>query len=97
MFYERLLRRTSLYKQYFKTEEGTELLKDLAEAFGAYKTSFVPGDSHQTAFNEGLRQAYSYIIGKVNGNEEIIRRAIQQENESAQLRSALMGEHNGSN
>lgn len=89
MFYERFLRRTKCYKSVFSTPEGQDTLKYLAEEAGAYRLSFVPGDPQQTAFNEGKRQMYNHIIGIINQNEDIIRRAIQQENEANQLRSAM--------
>lgn len=90
MFFERFLRRTNAYKTIFNTPEGQEVLKYLAEEAGAYRPSFVPGDPYQTAFNEGKRQMYSHITGVINQNEEVIRRALQQEQESMQIRTAMM-------
>ncbi len=91
MFFERFLRRTKCYKSVFKTLEGQEALKFLAEESGAYRPSFVSGDPYQTAFNEGKRQMYNHIIGILNQDEEVIRRALQQEQEQMQLKAAMNG------
>lgn len=90
--FERYLRRTKLYKRIFTTPDGQELLKLLAEEAGAYRPSFVPGDPYQTAFNEGKRQIYSHITGIINQNEEIIRRALQREQEDMQLKELMTQE-----
>lgn len=90
--FERYLRRTKLYKKKFGDPEGQELLKFLAEESGAYRPSFVQGDPYQTAFNEGKRQMYSHIIGIINQNEEIIRRALQHEQEEMQLKEMMLQE-----
>lgn len=91
MFYERFLRRTKCYKTVFNTKEGQEALKYLADEAGAYRPSFVSGDPYQTAFNEGKRQMYNHIIGILNQDEEIVRRALQQEQETMQLKAAMSG------
>ena len=83
------LRRTKLYKQIFNTPEGQDVLKFLAVEAGAYGMSFVPNDPYSTAFNEGKRQMYSHIIGVLNQNEDLLRRAVQQEQESNQLATMM--------
>lgn len=88
MFFDRLLRRTRLYKKVFSGDDGMDVLKFLAEEAGAYRPSFVANDPYTTAFNEGKRQMYSHIIGVLNQNEEVIRRALQQEQEQAQLKAS---------
>ncbi|MGH9390124.1 MAG: hypothetical protein ACRD1Z_10945 [Vicinamibacteria bacterium] len=48
----------------FSPESGKRVLNDLRKQFGN-RQSFVPGDSHATAFREGQRSAYLYILDKV--------------------------------
>jgi hypothetical protein len=50
------------YRNTFAGDDGRRVLADLARycRFGA--TSFVPGDPHQTAFNEGARDAFLHVI-----------------------------------
>lgn len=83
------LRRTKLYKQVFSTPEGQEVMKHLAIESGAYGMSFVQNDPYATAFNEGKRQMYSHIIGVIGQNEDLLRRAVQQEQESNQLATMM--------
>ena len=40
---------------------GRLILSDLAHYCRAGQSSFVPGDPHQTAFNEGARDAFLHI------------------------------------
>ena len=83
------LRRTKLYKKIFGTPEGLEVLGFLATESGAYGMSFVQGDPYATAFNEGKRQMYSHIIGVIGQNEDLLRRAVQQEQEANQLANIM--------
>jgi hypothetical protein len=52
----------SAYRNTFAGDDGRRVLLDLARycRFGA--TSFVAGDPHQTAFNEGARDAFLHVI-----------------------------------
>ena len=45
-----------------KDERARCIIDDLARYCRAGATSFVAGDPHQTAFNEGARDAYLHVI-----------------------------------
>ena len=88
--FTRYLRRTKLYKKKFSDKEGQELLRFLAIEAGAYTQSFVPGDPYATAFNEGKRHLYSHIIGVMNIDEEVIRKAIIAEEKEIRLQQMIL-------
>jgi len=44
------------------SDDGRRVLEDLARYCRAGCTSFVAGDPHQTAFNEGARDAFLHIV-----------------------------------
>jgi hypothetical protein len=44
------------------SDDGRRVLADLARYCRAGCTSFVAGDPHQTAFNEGARDAFLHIV-----------------------------------
>lgn len=45
-----------------KDEQARLILDDLARYCRAGSTSFIAGDPHQTAFNEGARDAFLHVI-----------------------------------
>jgi hypothetical protein len=49
------------YRNLFAAGEGRRVLDDLARYCRTGTTSFVAGDPHQTAFNEGARDAFLHI------------------------------------
>ena len=86
------MKRSKNFKKVFKSEEGQEVLKYLAEEAGQFRTSYIQGDSHGMAFNEGKRFMYNFIISIIEGNDEVLRKAILTEQEKLHLRSTLDGE-----
>jgi hypothetical protein len=50
------------YRNAFAGHDGRRVLLDLARYCRFGTTSFVPGDPHQTAFNEGARDAFLHVI-----------------------------------
>ncbi len=46
------------YLQTFSTPSGEVVFKDMGKFCRAMRTSHVPGESHETAFNEGKRAVY---------------------------------------
>lgn len=54
------IEQVTMYQTLFATPEGEFVLKDLRRAFGD-RPSFVDGDSHLTAYNEGQRDVYLRI------------------------------------
>jgi hypothetical protein len=59
----------------FSTQEGFEVLKDLAKNCHFTEPSMVIGDTHETAFREGERKVFLYILAQL----------------SAELQSKLLG------
>ena len=49
------------YRRTFDTDDGATVLTDLKTRFAFEQTTFVQGDPHQTAFNEGQRSAILLI------------------------------------
>jgi len=52
---------TQSYKQIFDSENGKKVLQDLANRCSYNNTTFVEGDSHATAFEEGKRSVFLFI------------------------------------
>jgi hypothetical protein len=54
----------SAYRSVFAgpTGDGRRVLEDLARYCRAGATSFVAGDPHQTAFNEGARDVFLHVV-----------------------------------
>lgn len=60
---QRAHRVADAYRRQLSTEDGSArlILSDLAHYCRAGQSSFVPGDPHQTAFNEGARDVFLHI------------------------------------
>ena len=54
------------YEQLSETAEFRLILEDLARYAGLRTTSFVPGQSDQTAFNEGQRDLVFHLLEMAN-------------------------------
>lgn len=55
------------YKKVFSSEHGQIVLEDLMLSAGIISgSSYVPGDPHQTSFNEGRREVVNRIIESIN-------------------------------
>lgn len=50
----------------FSTREGFEVLKDILTFTHAFSTSYVPGDQIETAFREGERNVFIYILSNLS-------------------------------
>ena len=53
------------YQRVFNTESGKRVLRRMMKECGFLTPSFVPGDSHGTAFNEGKRAALLDICNRM--------------------------------
>lgn len=74
MIKEALIRK-SYYKTVLTTPDGEKVINDLIRRYGHFNsTTFVQGDSHSTAFNEGQR---SVIIGILSHLHKRPNQAIQ--------------------
>tara|TARA_Y100000287_G_C13981885_1_gene238513 strand:+ start:98 stop:310 length:213 start_codon:yes stop_codon:yes gene_type:complete len=58
------------YKTTFGSESGNKVLEDLKKRCGFETTSFVQGDSHDTAFREGQRAVVLFINNMLNKKEK---------------------------
>ena len=54
------------YRELLATPEGKLMLRDLAAYCRVGQSSFVAGDPHQTAFNEGARDVFLHIAEMAN-------------------------------
>ena len=59
-------RRKVQYKEFFSTDDGKEIIADLARRHFVHTSTFVPHDTHHSAFNEGRRSVILDIISLVN-------------------------------
>ena len=58
------------YKQTFTSESGNKVLEDLKKRCSFNSTTFVQGDSHDTAFREGQRAVVLFINNMLNKKEK---------------------------
>ena len=58
------------YKQTFTSESGKKVLEDLKKRCSFETTTFVQGDSHDTAFREGQRAVVLFINNMLNKKEK---------------------------
>lgn len=65
------------YRQMAETEWGRRVLLDMAAYSNMTMTSFVPGDPHQTAFNEGRRDLYLHVCELANLTPEEIQHGLK--------------------
>jgi hypothetical protein len=49
------------------TREGARFFARLLELCGVYRLSYVPGDTHATAFNEGKRNVGNAVMADLAG------------------------------
>jgi len=58
------------YRRTFKTDDGAVVLDDLKKRFSFEATTFVSGDPHQSAFQEGQRAAVLLIVRMLSEEQE---------------------------
>jgi len=62
------------YQTVFSTPQGRRVLSDLVRTANVDRSTYVTGDSHQTAFNEGKRAIVMRILNRLHVSpEEVIR------------------------
>ena len=70
------------YKRVFSSEEGQTVLHDLMVSARIISgSSYVPGDPHQTSFNEGRREIVNRIIETVNIDPAKYLKMVESEQE----------------
>lgn len=67
------------YKQVFNTEDGKQVLAHLCRNCFLTQTTFVAGDPHQTAMNEGSRRVVLSIIRQLNMDEKDLLKQIEEQ------------------
>ena len=58
------------YRRTFNTDDGQRVLDDLMKRFSFSATTFVSGDPHTSAFNEGQRAAVLLITRMLSEEKE---------------------------
>jgi len=71
------------YVRVFNTDDGKFVLAHLMKEGFVLDTTFVPGDTHRTAMNEGSRRLVLSILKYVNKDHKEIVNQIEQEIQSA--------------
>lgn len=51
----------------FSTKEGFDVLMDIMAGCHANSISYIQGDTHETAFREGERNVFLYILSNLSG------------------------------
>lgn len=69
------------YRQVFNTEDGKQVLAHLSKNCFLTQTTFVAGDPHQTAMNEGSRRVVLSILSFLNVDEQKLLKQIEQESQ----------------
>jgi len=59
------------YRRVFNTDDGQKVLADLKKRSSFDATTFVSGDPHTSAFNEGQRAAVLLIVRMLSEEKEI--------------------------
>lgn len=65
-----------IYKNVFSTPEGEKVLADLAIFCGQYSPTYQQGDSHDTAYKEGMRRVFLRIHSYLNRDDAEINKLI---------------------
>lgn len=73
-------RQRAIYQNTFGSEWGRQAFSDLALRCGMFRPSF-EGDPLVSAFNEGARGVFLYIVQQMNLSEEQILALAEEENE----------------
>jgi len=85
----RLFGKGQRYHDVFDSEVGRYVLGDLLRRSGCYEGSYIQGDTHGTAFQEGQRAMGLYVANLVNLDEKrlqaMIQRAEQLDRDAASL------------
>lgn len=66
------------YQAVFRSAGGQAVLADILTRAGMVGSSFVPGDPHATAFNEGKRRLALEIIERLNVNPDALLRMLRE-------------------
>ena len=67
------------YKKVFETKDGQIVLDHLCKTGFIFESTYVQGDSHGTAHNEGMRRIVVSILKFLNKKPEDFKNMINQE------------------
>ncbi len=76
--YAQLVGRRNDYQITFSTPEGRRVLKDHLRACGAFSPSHVPGDSHSSSYNNGLRDGALRLLRQMDMDDEALMRLARE-------------------
>lgn len=83
MKFDAIKNKSKSYKKLFKdNKEGEEVLADLLNFCGQYKSSHSPNDPYASAFNEGKRRVILRILNFIKMEEKEIQDIISINNNS---------------
>lgn len=68
-----LIRRRQDYRRVFGGEPGQRVLRDLMRRHFVLSSTQIPGDSHESAFNEGRRAVVLDVLAALRADEEQLR------------------------
>lgn len=54
------------YGMTFSTREGFEVLRDMMDISKFIQSTYVPGDQYASAFNEGMRNLFLYVLAHLS-------------------------------
>lgn len=63
--------KVAMYQECFRSAAGKEVLKDLAQFCLVNQPTYVIGDPHHSAFNEGMRRVYLRVQSFINHQEVV--------------------------
>jgi len=70
------------YKHTFEAPEGKQVLLHLMKSCHMLTPTFVAGDPHQTAMNEGSRRVVLSILKMLNTDEKELLKQIEEEKQN---------------
>ena len=73
-----VLKKRAAYRECFSTPQGREVLKDLYKVCRVTDTTHVPCESHETAFNEGMRRVFNHIFGLMHPKKEATAERLEE-------------------
>jgi len=71
------------YRRVFDSPDGKIILRHLARECFLYRTTFVAGDTNQSAMNEGSRRVVLSILRKANLDQKQLLDLIESELQNA--------------
>lgn len=75
----RFKRKNKVYKNVFNTPSGEEVLRDLAKFCGQNSSTYVSGDSHASAYREGMRRVFLRIQNFIEMDEQDMSKLLKQQ------------------